>query len=79
MRIDPYLIFDGQCEAAFKFYQQCLGGTLQAMMRFADAPVGGGDQPGLRVCPHDQPVGVIARFCIAYQDAVGDQFLEVFG
>ena len=51
MRIDPYLIFDGQCEAAFKCYQQCLGGTLQAMMRFADAPVGGGDQPGCGPVP----------------------------
>ena len=30
MRIDPYLIVDGQCEAAFKFYQQCLGGTFWA-------------------------------------------------
>jgi PhnB protein len=38
MRIDPYLMFDGQCEAAFKFYQQCLGGTIQAMLKFSDAP-----------------------------------------
>ncbi len=30
MRINPYLMFNGQCEAAFKFYQQCLGGTIQA-------------------------------------------------
>jgi len=51
MRINAYLIFDGQCEAAFEFYQQCLGGTLQAMLRFVDAPAGGGDQPGCAPMP----------------------------
>jgi PhnB protein len=40
MRIDPYLMFNGQCEAAFKFYQECLGGTIQAMLKFSDAPKG---------------------------------------
>jgi PhnB protein len=38
MRLNPYLMFNGQCEAAFKFYQQCLGGTIQAMLKFSDAP-----------------------------------------
>lgn len=28
MQIIPYLSFNGQCEAAFKFYEQCLGGQL---------------------------------------------------
>lgn len=51
MRINAYLIFDGQCEAAFEFYQQCLGGTLQAMLRFADAPAGSDDQPGCAPMP----------------------------
>lgn len=51
MRLNPYLIFDGQCEAAFKFYQQHLGGTLQAMIRFADAPKGDDGQPGCGPMP----------------------------
>jgi PhnB protein len=38
MRLNPYLMFNGQCEAAFKFYQQCLGGTIQTMLKFTDAP-----------------------------------------
>jgi PhnB protein len=45
VRIDPYLFFDGQCEAAFRFYQQCLGGSLEAMLKFADAPQGGDGAP----------------------------------
>ena len=32
MQMNPYLIFDGQCEAAFKFYAQALGGKIEAMM-----------------------------------------------
>ena len=28
MQINPYLSFRGDCEAAFHFYEQCLGGEL---------------------------------------------------
>lgn len=38
MKISTYLTFDGQARDAFTFYQQALGGTLEAMMPFADAP-----------------------------------------
>ena len=24
MRLNPYLMFNGQCETAFKFYEKCL-------------------------------------------------------
>jgi PhnB protein len=34
MQVNPYLSFDGQCEAAFKFYEQCLGGTLGQIFRY---------------------------------------------
>lgn len=53
MRIDPYLIFDDQCEAAFKFYEQCLGGSIEAMMRFADAPKGADGEAGCGPIPAD--------------------------
>jgi len=38
MRLNPYLLFNGQCEAAFKFYAECLGGTIDAMMTHAGTP-----------------------------------------
>jgi PhnB protein len=38
MQINPYLAFNGQCEAAFKFYAQCLGGKIIAMIPHADSP-----------------------------------------
>jgi len=39
MQLNPYLIFNGQCEAAFKFYEQCLGGNLQTIMTWGDSPM----------------------------------------
>jgi PhnB protein len=38
VRLNPYPTFDGQCEAAFRFYEQALGGTIVAMMTYADTP-----------------------------------------
>lgn len=39
MQLNPYLFFDGQCEAAFKFYEQCLSGKIVAMMSYGDSPM----------------------------------------
>ncbi len=38
MRLNPHLPFNGQCEAAFKFYQQCLGGEIVVMLTYGDSP-----------------------------------------
>jgi PhnB protein len=39
MQLNAYLMFDGQCEAAFRFYEQALGGTIVAMMTFGESPM----------------------------------------
>jgi len=39
MQLNPHLSFNGQCEEAFKFYQQYLGGTIQIMMTNGDSPI----------------------------------------
>jgi PhnB protein len=39
MRMNPYLAFDGQCEAALTFYQQCLGGEIVMMLKYAGSPM----------------------------------------
>jgi PhnB protein len=39
MQLNPNLNFNGQCEAAFKFYEQCLGGKIQTMMTWGDSPM----------------------------------------
>ena len=39
MDLNPYLMFNGQCEAAFKFYEKCLGGKIVASQTFGDSPM----------------------------------------
>lgn len=39
MQLNPYLTFNGQCEAAFKFYEKCLGGKIEVMMTHRDSPM----------------------------------------
>lgn len=48
MQLNPYLMFDGQCEAAFKFYEACLGGRIVAMVTHAESPMAGQTPPELR-------------------------------
>ena len=38
MEFSPYLLFNGDCAEAFKFYEQVLGGKIEAMMPFAGSP-----------------------------------------
>ena len=42
MQMTTYLNFNGQCEAAFKFYEECLGGQLGPIFRYAGSPMGAG-------------------------------------
>jgi PhnB protein len=38
MQVTPYLHYDGNCEAAFKFYEKELGAKIEMLMRYEDAP-----------------------------------------
>ena len=38
MQINPYLFYDSNCEAAFKFYEKALGGKIEMMLRNEEAP-----------------------------------------
>lgn len=42
MQLHPYLNFNSQCEAAFKFYEQVFGGKVTFMMTWGEMP--GADQ-----------------------------------
>jgi PhnB protein len=48
MQLSPYLNFNGQCEAAFKFYEQVLGGKIEAMITYAGTPAEEHAPPELR-------------------------------
>ena len=36
--INPYLTFDGNCEAAFEFYRSVFGGSFADFSRFSEGP-----------------------------------------
>lgn len=38
MQLNPYVMFNGNCEEAFKFYERSLGGKIEAMMMHAGTP-----------------------------------------
>ena len=46
MNMNPYLSFNGQCEAAFKFYEQCLGAKITFMMTWEGTPMADQAPPG---------------------------------
>ncbi|TVT50868.1 MAG: VOC family protein [Denitromonas halophila] len=48
MRVEPYLLFRGDCEAALSLYTEALGAEVTALMRFSDAPPGAmPEMPGM--------------------------------
>ena len=38
MKINPYLMFNGRCQEAFKFYEQALGAKVPLMMTYRGSP-----------------------------------------
>ena len=38
MQVNTYLMFDGRCEEAFRFYEKVLGGKIIAMMTHKGTP-----------------------------------------
>ncbi|WP_373538705.1 VOC family protein [Chamaesiphon sp.] len=47
MKLHPYLSFNGECEAAFKFYEQCLGGKIELMTTYGGSPMAAQTSPDL--------------------------------
>jgi PhnB protein len=41
MQTSVYLSFKGECEAAFRFYEECLDGKLGEIFRYAGSPMEG--------------------------------------
>ena len=39
MELSPYLNFNGDCAAAFRFYERCFGGTIVMMQTHGESPM----------------------------------------
>ena len=44
--LNPYLFYDGNCEAAFKYYEKVLGGKIEFLMRADEGPADMKPSPG---------------------------------
>ena len=48
VKLNTYINFNGQCEAAFKFYAQALGGNIVTMLTWGKSPLAGQVSPEWR-------------------------------
>jgi PhnB protein len=39
MSLSVHLTYNGQCEAAFRFYESCLKGKIALMLKYGDSPM----------------------------------------
>jgi PhnB protein len=46
MQLNPYVFYNDNCEAAFKFYEKALGAKIEALMRSEEAPADMPAAPG---------------------------------
>jgi PhnB protein len=72
MKIISHLNFDGQCEEAFKFYAQVLGGQIIAMMAFDGMP--GCDE----MSEADKSKIMHARLVVGDQQLMGADAMSMF-
>lgn len=59
MKLNPHLSFGGQCEAAFLFYERCLGGRITTMLTWGASPMAAQVKPGMRdkICHATMEIG----------------------
>lgn len=48
-RLQPFLIFDGDCEEVLDFYAECLDGEIVMLQRFSESPLEVAEDHGDRV------------------------------
>ncbi|MPS77384.1 MAG: VOC family protein [Achromobacter sp.] len=67
-QLSAYLSFDGNCADAMHFYQRVLGGRIEALILYADAPPDAG-MPALS--PEDMQRVMYARLALDEQTLLG--------
>jgi PhnB protein len=59
MQLNPYLFYNDNCEAAFKFYEKVLGGKIEMMLRAEEGP------PDMKPGPGREKLIMHARISIS--------------
>jgi PhnB protein len=66
MHLYTHLNFGGNCEEAFRFYEQLLGGEITAMLKGSDLP------PGTPIPPGIEELVIHARMRVAGGELIGN-------
>src|SRR5262249_55413874 len=69
MKVSTTVHFNGQCEAAFKYYERWLGGKIEFLLKWGESPVAG------EVSPEWRDKVVHARLKLGGGDIVGGDVL----
>jgi PhnB protein len=65
MQVNPYLYYNGNCEAAFKYYEKQLGAKIEMMMRYEDGP------PDMPSAPEQKKLVMHARLSLDGASVMG--------
>jgi PhnB protein len=78
MTLDLHISFGGQCEAAFNFYERCLGGKIETMLTWGNSPMANEMPPEwhAKICHATLTVGGSA---LAGADVPPEQYVRPVG
>jgi PhnB protein len=65
MKVDPYVYYNGQCEAAFKFYEKELGAKIEMLLRYEEGP------PEMKFSPEQKKHVMHARLSLGDATIMG--------
>jgi PhnB protein len=78
-QIDAYLIFDGTCAEAMRFYERTLGGKLEVLMTHAESPMAAQTPPGSGNRIMHARLVIDGRFLMASDAMVGQPYMGMKG
>jgi len=78
MQLNPTVTFNGQCEEAFRFYAESLGGKIQTMMAWGESPMADQVPSELRNKIMHATL-IIGEYTLMGSDALPDQYQRPTG
>ena len=78
MHLAPYILFNGNCAEAFKFYERALGAKIQMMMTYGQSP----EAAKVPAAMHDKVIHVslsLGNFTLMGSDCPPDRYAKPQG
>ena len=78
-QLDAYLIFDGNCADAMRFYERTLGGKLEVMMTHAQSPMASETPPNMAERIMHARLAIDGRALMASDAMIGQPYGGMHG